>query len=126
MSTWRINTLFAIGIAITVFALFIVLRPPDLSPYHPFVGTWELERGQESSFQRVVLAPSQRVFVSNEIRGTYTISPSVMSLQINDITRNISFEVSNNRLYLYREREPVSVYKRIDNCWSPSLPNTCE
>jgi hypothetical protein len=122
----RVHLLYLLGILAIGVALLIALRPPSLSPYHPFVGTWELERGSDDSFQRIILAPRQRVIINGAVQGEFTASPAIVTIHTDNVIAHHSIEMHRDRLYLYQNDALVFVYRRINNCWTPLQNNICE
>jgi hypothetical protein len=120
----KANILFLLVVLLIGVTFILAMRPPEGSPYHPFVGTWELEHGESSSLQRIVLTPSRRVIVNGTVRGEFAFSPAVITINTGNQVLNQSIEVRGNRMYIYRNGTLVSTYERINHCWPPS-PSIC-
>lgn len=120
----KANVLLLLAVLLVGIVLIVVMRPPEGSPYHPFVGTWELERGENDSFQRIVLTPSRRVIINGNVQGEFSFSPAVITINIDNRVLTQSIEVQRDRMYLYQSDTIVSTYKRINYCWPPS-PSVC-
>jgi|GEM_PF-6136285 len=121
----KANILLLLVVVLIVIALIIVMRPPEASPYHPFIGTWELERGEDGSFQRIVLTPSRRVIINGTVQGEFTFLPAIITINTDKAVLNQLIEVRRDRMYLYQNNTLVSTYRRINHCWPPS-PSICK